>query len=89
MITLTWEGMNAAVVNVCTCLSFCLLLLRKHTHDSLLAVSVTNITSIQSYYHSLLFPKLFLSVLFTLSDGRILMWEGRHLASVDTGYLCG
>jgi hypothetical protein len=30
-----------------------------------------------------------LLVLLTLGEGRILMWEGGHLASVDTGYLCG
>jgi hypothetical protein len=58
----------------------------KHKHSCFLAVTVINITSIKSYYHSLLFPTLVLPVLLTLRDGRILMWEGGQLASVDTGY---
>ena len=77
--------MNAAVVT----LFFRLRLVMKHKHNCFLTLTVINITSIQSYYHSLLFPTLVLPALLTLSDGRILMWEGGQLASADTGYLCG
>lgn len=77
--------MNVAVVT----LFFCLRLVMKHKHNCFLAVTVINITSIQSYYHSAIFPTLVLPVLLTLSDGRILMWEFGQLVSVDTGYLCG
>ena len=68
---------------------FCVRPLMKHKHNSFLAVTAINITSIHSHYHSLLFPTLLLPVLLTFSDGPILMWEVGQLASVDTGYLGG
>jgi len=82
---LTWEEMNAAVVAL-----FFVCVWSWNTNTAFfLALTVINITSIQSYYHFLPFPTLVLPVLLTLRDGRILMWEGVQLASVDTGYLCG
>jgi len=68
---------------------FCVRLLMKHKYNTFLAVTAINITSIQSYYYSLLFREFLLPVLLAFSDGPILMWEGGHLTSVDTGCLGG